>query len=50
MQGRERICYPRIAALAFAAALVIAIFAGLAPETTSFTPIMKASRMGLESG
>src|SRR4029450_11349663 len=45
-----RLRYPRIAALAFAAALVIAIFAGLAPETTAFTPIMKASRMDRESG
>src|SRR6266511_4874099 len=49
-QGRARLCYPRIAALAFSAALVIAIFAGFAPVTTSFTPIMKASRIGLECG
>src|SRR4051812_39746813 len=47
---REGRCYPRIAALAFAAAAVIASFAGLAPETTSFTPIMKASMIGLDCG
>src|SRR5271169_4842741 len=42
--------YPRITALAFSAAAVIAIFAGFAPEITSFTPIMKASRMDLDCG
>src|SRR5689334_18181588 len=46
--GRPR--YPRIAALAFSAAAVIAVFAGFAPETTSFTPIMNASRMSLDCG
>src|SRR3977135_1055823 len=42
--------YPRIAALAFSAAAVIALFAGFAPETTSLTPIMKASWMGRDCG
>src|SRR6266436_7448251 len=42
--------YPRIAALAFSAAAVIAFFADFAPETTSLTPIMKASWMGLDCG
>jgi hypothetical protein len=42
--------HPRIAALAFSAAFVIAIFAGFAPVTTSFTPIMNASRIGLDTG
>ena len=47
-RGRHR--YPRIAALAFAAASVIALFADFSPETTSLTPIMKASWMGLDCG
>lgn len=38
--------YRRIAALAFRAAAIIALFADFAPETTSFTPIMKASWIG----
>src|ERR1700757_3281624 len=42
--------YPRIAALAFSAAAVIATFAGFSPETTSLTPIMNASRMVLDCG
>src|ERR1700676_3666995 len=42
--------YPRIAALALSAAVVIASFADFAPETTSLTPIMKASWMGLDCG
>src|SRR6266700_2458302 len=37
-------------ALAFSAAAVIAAFADFVPETTSLTPIMKASRMGLDCG
>src|SRR6266849_7160258 len=37
-------------ALAFSAAAVIAAFADFVPETTSITPIMKASRIGLECG
>jgi phosphoglycerate-specific signal transduction histidine kinase len=45
-----RLCYPRIAALAFSAAAIIASFADLAPDTTSFTPIMKTSWMGLDCG
>jgi signal transduction histidine kinase len=40
-------CYPRIAALAFSAAAVIAFFADFVPETTSLAPIMKASRLDL---
>src|SRR2546429_3313192 len=47
---RTRSRYPRIAALAFSAAAVIASFADFAPETTSLTPIMKASWMGLDFG
>src|SRR6478735_2898872 len=42
--------YPRIAALALSAAPVIASLADFAPLTTSFTPIMKASRISLERG
>src|SRR5260370_35036793 len=42
--------YPRIAALAFSAAVVIALFADFAPVATSLTPIMKASWMGLDCG
>src|SRR5258708_2037523 len=45
-----RLRYPRIAALAFSAAVVIALFADFAPETTSLTPIMKASWIGLDCG
>src|SRR5882724_1247434 len=45
-----RLLYRRIAALAFSAAAVIAFFADFAPETTSLTPIMKASWMGLDCG
>ena len=45
-----RLRYPRIAALAFSAAVVIAFFADFAPVTTSFTPIMKASWIGLDCG
>src|SRR5258708_37492570 len=45
-----RLRYPRTAALAFSAAAVIALFADFAPETTSLTPIMKASWMGLDCG
>src|SRR5438128_2100336 len=37
-------------ALALSAAAVIAAFADFVPETTSLTPIMKASRMGLDCG
>ena len=46
----RRLRYPRIAALAFSAAAVIASFADLAPDTTSLTPIMKTSRMDLDCG
>src|SRR4051812_21806640 len=42
--------YPRIAAFAFRAAAVIGFFADFAPETTSLTPIMKASWTGLDWG
>ena len=45
-----RLRYPRITALAFSAAAVIAAFADFAPETTSLTPIMKASWIGLDCG
>src|SRR5207253_10038448 len=47
---RERLRYSWIVALVFSAALVIAIFADCAPENTSLTPIIKASRMGLDCG
>src|SRR5258705_4267092 len=47
---RRQLCYPRMAALAFSAAAVIALFADFAPETASLTPIMKASWMGLDCG
>src|SRR5579872_3074901 len=46
----SRCRYPRIAALARSAAAVMTTFAGLVPEITSLTPIMKASRMVLDSG
>ena len=36
--------------MAFSAAVVIALFADFAPVTTSLTPIMKASWMGLDCG
>ena len=39
-----RLRYPRITALAFSAAAVIALFADFAPETTSLTPIIEAFR------
>src|ERR1700756_176637 len=42
--------YPRIAALALSAAAGMTAFAGFAPEITSLTPIMKASRMVLDCG
>src|ERR1700751_2249213 len=42
--------YPRITALAFSAAAAITLFADFAPETTSLTPIMKASWIGLDCG
>src|SRR5260221_3371990 len=42
--------YPRIAALAFLAAAVIASCADFVPATTSLTPIMNASGIALDCG